>query len=47
MKKGFRADVEASKALAFKMVQKKKASMIPDKKKFNKKRERRKNKVKI
>ncbi len=40
-----RADISASKSLAHKMARKTRASVIPDKKKFNKKRERRKKRI--
>ena len=47
MKINYRANIEASKKLAFEMNLKFKAKVIPYKKKFNKKQERRKNKVKF
>ena len=42
----YRADVEAAKASAHFMLRKYKAHVVPNKKKFNKKKERRKNKIK-
>ncbi|WP_456382991.1 hypothetical protein [Persephonella sp.] len=47
MKLNYRADVEASKSVAFRMIKNRSSKAIPPKKKFNKKRERRKNKIKF
>ncbi len=45
MRKRYRPDIEASKAICFRLIQNKKSKVIPDKKKFNKKKERRKSKL--